>query len=102
MTPRPLSAGSAGSDDLLTRLTLDLAQAIAQTVERRLAERQRPDVDALLSIPEAASLLGVGRTTAYHLISSGELRSVKVRGRRLVPSSALAQVGDPDWSGGRR
>lgn len=39
----------------------------------------------LLSIPEACEVLGLGRSTVCELIRSGELRSVKVGRRRLVP-----------------
>lgn len=43
----------------------------------------------LLSVDEAARLLGIGRTVVYRLLSQGNLRSVKVGGRRLVPRSAV-------------
>jgi excisionase family DNA binding protein len=42
-----------------------------------------------LSVEQAARLLNVGRSTAYDLIRSGELRSVKIGRRRLVPRDAL-------------
>ena len=38
----------------------------------------------LLTVEEAAGLLRIGRTTAYELVMSGKLRSVKVGRRRLV------------------
>lgn len=43
----------------------------------------------LFKILEAAELLGVGRTTVYGLIGSGELRSVRIGRRHLVPADAL-------------
>lgn len=42
-----------------------------------------------LRVEEAARLLNVGRSTAYDLIRSGRLRSVKIGRRRLVPREAL-------------
>jgi excisionase family DNA binding protein len=42
-----------------------------------------------LSVEQAARLLNVGRSTAYDLIRSGQLRSVKIGRRRLVPRDAL-------------
>lgn len=45
----------------------------------------------LHSIPGAAELLGVGRSTVYILMSEGKLRSVKVGARRLIPSDAIAE-----------
>lgn len=43
----------------------------------------------LLDVGEAATLLGLGRSVAYRLIMSGELVSLKVGGRRLVPTAEL-------------
>ncbi len=36
------------------------------------------------SVSAAGQRLGVGRTTIYALIATGELASVRIRGRRLV------------------
>ncbi len=42
-------------------------------------------MDALLiSIPEAAKVLGLGRSKAYELISEGRLETVTIGRRRLV------------------
>jgi excisionase family DNA binding protein len=43
----------------------------------------------LLSVDEAATVLGIGRTNVYALINRDELKSVKVGGRRLIPRAAL-------------
>jgi excisionase family DNA binding protein len=43
----------------------------------------------LVSIPEAAKALGVSRTVAYNLISSGDLTTVTIGRRRLVPVATL-------------
>ena len=43
----------------------------------------------MLTIPEVAKELRVGRTTVYRLISTGELPSVLVGGSRRVPAEAL-------------
>lgn len=48
-------------------------------------------LDQLHPVDFAAVRLGVGRTTVYELIRADELRSVKIRGRRLVPESAIAE-----------
>ncbi|MFD4723043.1 helix-turn-helix domain-containing protein [Streptomyces sp. NPDC058423] len=44
----------------------------------------------LLTAEEAARRLGIGRTTCYALIGSGELESVKVGSLRRIPADALA------------
>ncbi|WP_245547097.1 helix-turn-helix transcriptional regulator [Nocardia brevicatena] len=45
--------------------------------------------ERLHQIPGTCERLGVSRSTVYELIKSGELASVKVRGRRLVAESAI-------------
>ncbi|GAA3051977.1 helix-turn-helix domain-containing protein [Streptomyces glomeratus] len=48
----------------------------------------------LLTVEEAARRLGIGRTTCFALIASGELESVKVGSLRRIPVDALvAYVG---------
>ena len=46
-------------------------------------------VKETLTVPEAASALGIGDTLAWRLVQTGELRTVKLGRRRLVPRSAL-------------
>ena len=46
-------------------------------------------VKETLSVPEAAAVLGIGDTLAWQLVQTGELRSVKLGRRRLVPRAAL-------------
>lgn len=47
-------------------------------------------MEKLLYRPEeAAEALGVGRTTVYALLASGEIESLTVGRRRLIPKDAL-------------
>jgi len=45
----------------------------------------------LLSVKEAAERLSLGRTKAYELIASGQLRSVNIGRARRVPVDALPE-----------
>lgn len=72
------------------RLELALLE-LAGAIREGLREVAQPAPDRLLSIPEAAAVLGVGRTRLYAEMDSGRLRSVKVGRRRVVPSSALTE-----------
>lgn len=41
------------------------------------------------TVGEAASLLGIGRNSAYEGVKSGEIPSIKIGGRILIPRTAL-------------
>lgn len=45
-----------------------------------------------MSIAEAAELIGISRTTAYELAQSGELPTVRLGRRILVPVNQLAET----------
>jgi excisionase family DNA binding protein len=44
------------------------------------------------TINDAAKRTGVSRATLYRMMRDGQLRTVLVRGRRLVPSDALREL----------
>lgn len=94
----PVTLHAASEGDGL-HVTIDLGpvvDAIGARLEaallRRLAElRVESGVahDEALDVPAAAARLGVSETGVWRLIRSGELDSLKVGSRRLVPSSAV-------------
>lgn len=47
------------------------------------------ELPRLLSIPQTCRLLGLGRSNLYKLMASGQVRSVKIGRRRLVPRDAI-------------
>ena len=51
----------------------------------------RTDRPLTLTVTEAGNLLGVSRSTAYELVRTGELESIKLRRRVVVPVVALAE-----------
>ncbi len=56
----------------------------------------------LVSVPEAARLLGVGRTFGWTLVRNGEMPTVRLGKRVLVPRAALERLVaryDPDRTG---
>lgn len=46
----------------------------------------------LLSVTEAAAVLGVGRTTAYELIAAGQLETVHIGRCARVPAAAVEEL----------
>ena len=58
-----------------------------------------PNDKLTLTVPEAAKRLGIGKNLAYEAIQRGEIPSIRVGHRLLVPLSALERLlkyaGDP-------
>jgi len=60
----------------------------------------------LLRVEEAALRLGIGRTSMYRLVMSGEVESVQIGGLRRIPAPCLQEYvdrlrhPDPDMSPG--
>jgi len=52
-------------------------------------EKKPPDSRLAFRINDAAAAVGLSRSTLYKLIAAKKLRTVKVAGRRLIPSAAL-------------
>ena len=53
-------------------------------------QTSQPDARPVLhSVPEAASALGIGRSLLYQLLAAGEIASVSIGRRRLIPADAL-------------
>jgi hypothetical protein len=53
-----------------------------------------PPTSAVLAyrVNDAAAISGLGRSSLYKLMNSGQLRSVLVAGRRLIPAEALRDL----------
>ena len=53
----------------------------------------------LYSVPEAARLLGVGRTYMFRLLATGQVESIKVGKLRKIPRDALSHYIDQQRPG---
>lgn len=67
-----------------------LAQALTNDTPQPTPDRPMPE-RVLLTVEEAAEQLRIGRTTAWRLVTSGELGSVRIGTLRRVPTSAVAE-----------
>lgn len=64
--------------------------AKARRAEEPTSEPLSEPTDVLaVSVPKAAKMLALGRRTVWSMIQSGELASVRIRARVLVPIHAL-------------
>ena len=59
--------------------------------ERLNSNEPHPDEKLLLTIPEVAYRLGLGRSFVYELVMKGEIKSVKIGRARRVPVSAVEE-----------
>ena len=44
------------------------------------------------TVPEVAKILGIGRNTAYEICRNGEIPTIKIGGRVLVPRTAIDEL----------
>lgn len=59
-------------------------------------DRPPPAVEVLAyRVPDAVKASGIGRTKIYEMILSGELESVTIGRRRLIPADALRRLVTP-------
>ena len=54
--------------------------------------RTTPDVPAVLTVEEAAVLLRIGRQSAYQAVRAGEIPTIRVGRRLLVPRARLERM----------
>jgi excisionase family DNA binding protein len=71
---------------------------VREELDRRLAEQGTAPPE-LLRIPDAARRLGIGRTQLYALVGSGEVRSLKLGGRRVIPATEVARLAESATNG---
>jgi excisionase family DNA binding protein len=64
------------------------------SAERITYSRMEPVQRDMLSVLEAAHVMGIGRTKVYRLISEGKLKTVKNGGRRLIRRSEIERFND--------
>jgi hypothetical protein len=72
----------------------ELADALLAVARESAAPSRVAAPVELVSVAEFARRAGIGRSSAYLAVSDGTLRSVRLRGRRLVPASELARLAD--------
>jgi excisionase family DNA binding protein len=74
---------------LLNRLAELFGTADEEPREEPQQARPTTPERVLLTVEEAAERLGVGRTTAFALVKSGQIESVLIGRLRRVPASAV-------------
>ena len=53
--------------------------------------RDLSDLPMILRVEDLMSILGIGRNTAYELIRSGQIRSVRIGRQIRIPREALLE-----------
>lgn len=57
-------------------------------------QREEKMEKLLLTVEEAAHVMGIGRTKMFELIAAGAVESVRIGASRRVPSAAIAEYVD--------
>ena len=91
------------------RLPIDIGTAESQveTEIRTVTNELTDNLSLLVSVEQAAAILGIGRTRFFDLVMSNAVTSVKIGRRRLIVRSSLAEfverlVRDQDFDKERR
>jgi hypothetical protein len=51
-----------------------------------------PETTPTMSVPDAGALVGLGRSAAYRAAKAGDLPTIRVGGRVVVPTAALRRL----------
>lgn len=64
----------------------------------RTTDNSYEQIPLVMSVPELAKLLGIGRNAAYDMVSAGLIRSVRIGKTIRIPRTALIEFleRDPD------
>ena len=75
------------------RLPVDIGTAESQveTEIRTVTNELTDNLSLLVSVEQAAAILGIGRTRFFDLVMSHAVASVKIGRRRLIVRSSLAE-----------
>ncbi len=57
-----------------------------------MAQPSQPDNRLVLSVPEAAKMLGLSRNGGYLAAARGEIPTIRIGSRLLVPRAALERL----------
>ena len=63
-------------------------------MEKSIEEEVKVDstIKQILSVQEAAAILGLGRSAAYEAVRRGDIPTIKIGRRHLVPKLALERL----------
>jgi excisionase family DNA binding protein len=75
-----------------TRIEAAVAELVAAIREEISAPAGPPPPTRLLSVEQAAEVLGVSRTMVYALMGQGRLRRLKLGRRVLIPATAIDEL----------
>lgn len=70
-------------------------QRLMEAVERLERMHARPELPAVLTVLAAAEQLSVSERTMRSLLDSGEVASVRIGGRRMVPRAEIERLSQP-------
>lgn len=63
--------------------------ALQETTYSAQPDEREPDA---YTVNASCWKIGVSRSTLYQLIAAGQIRSVKIRGRRMIPTTEIKRL----------
>jgi len=90
--PHETTYKSPGPSVRVLRLDESSLETLATSISGKLKTEKPGNASRLVSIRETADLMGVGRSTIYRLIESGELTKLKIGRRTLIERDSIDQL----------
>ncbi len=88
---------TTAAEDRVRVASSELAEALIALAHEQATEAARPAPVELLDVRTAAQRLGgMSRSTLYQAMTAGTVRSIRVSGRRLIPSSEIERIATSD------
>lgn len=87
-----MTARGADAEARVLTAVQELGEALIALAREQAATAPEPGPVELYSPARFAAMAGLGRSTVYLAIADGSVRSTRVRGRRLIPSTELGRL----------
>ena len=77
-------------------MSIEARQPVLPTLQPDAQSLSLDTMPLLIAVPDAARLLGIGTTLAWDLVRGGDLPSVKLGRRVLIPRAVLERLAHAD------
>ena len=70
----------------------EISQCAVQAVDKHSPSLAPPLRPVAVRLSDACRALGIGNTSLYDMMGKGEIKSIRIAGRRLIPVSEIDRI----------